>query len=180
MRALAAAALAVLGAGGVTAYDRETAPPPRLVLAPAPTISGVAAAVERGAASGRSSFVEPLVVTVVLQAGTGRGDSGGGPQPGRVELVQLVARGFELRVPGGTPRVLGELDRRNSGVNETVRLLLDVVVVDCAVDSQAQRTIGLRVRRGDGPVGLVTAAAEPEVSRALDRLVARTCRRPRG
>jgi hypothetical protein len=162
----------VLGTGSVVAYERETAPPRPRLLAPVPSVAGVAAAVEVGPAAGRSRFVEPLVVTVVLQAG---------PAAGRLELLAVEARGFALRVAGGTPRALGDPDRRRRGMlTEVVRLLVDAVVTDCAVDAQAQRTVALRVRPADGPVGVVPAPGDPEVVRALDRLVSRTCRRPRG
>ena len=145
VQALGLAGLAVLGAGTAAAYDLETAPPPPLA---------VEAVVERAGPGSR--FVQPLLVSVTA--------------PGPVQLVDVVARGFQLRVARGTP--LG-LERRQ-------RLRVDAVVVDCAVETSAPRRVELRVRRGDEPVAAVVVRSDPDVVRALDRLVARTCRRPRG
>ena len=51
---------------------------------------------------------------------------------------------------------------------------------DCAGEPQAPRGIVLTVRTGAGPDRTVRAVSDPDVARALDRLVSRTCGRPRG
>jgi hypothetical protein len=54
------------------------------------------------------------------------------------------------------------------------------VVDDCSIEPQARRDVVLTVRTGAGPDGAVRAVVDEDVVRALDRLVSRTCRRPRG
>ena len=146
---------------------------------PATSVAGVSSSVALAERAERAPFVTPITVAVVLRPSDGRGDSGGSPQAGDVALLDVTARGFGIVVSRTPPFLLGALDR-TSGAPTVVRLGAEVVVTDCAVDARAPRRVDLRVRRGDGPVGVVPAAVAPDVVHALDRLVARTCRRPRG
>lgn len=176
-RALALAVCAVLGAGLLVAHDQRTAPPPPVALPPGVGVAGVSATAER--APGGTDAVERLRLTVLLQAATGRGDSGGSPDAGPLRLLDVMARGFQVRLPGSLPRRIGEGERQSAGGVLRVPLAAEVVVTDCSVETGAPRSLRLQLRRGDGPVGTVLVSSTPQVVRALDRLVQRTCRRPR-
>lgn len=179
LRALATAGILVLAGGVAAATDQEgREPPPRTV--PAPVVVAGLTATARVVAE--EEFVTRLGLTALVdEPGTGRGDSNGEAEPSALTLVDLAARGFQLRLVGGAlPQRLADVGRFGSGLTQQVPLLVDAVVVDCSVEVGAPRRITLSVRRGDGPVGTVVVASDPEVVRALDRLVSRTCRRPRG
>lgn len=179
-RVVAALAVAVLGAGVLVAHDLVTAPEPPFVLPPTVSVAGVTASSALVRDRSRP-LVQRLELSVRLEAASGRGDSGGGPQPGDLVLTAVEVRGFGVRLPAQPPPLLlGDVDRRGSGSVETVTLPVEVAVADCAVEPFAQRRLVLQVRRGDGPVGAVQVTSPSEVVRALDRLVARTCNRPRG
>ena len=177
-RLVALAAVGVLVLGCLSAYRQSTAPPPPVVLPPAVGVAGVTATADRS--PGGTDAVERLRLLVRVQAATGRGDSGGSPRPGGLVLVDVRARGFQVRLTEPVPLVLGTDERAAAGARTSRTLDAEVVVVDCSVETGAQRQVSLAVRRGDGPVGTVLAVTSPELVRALDRLVSRTCRRPRG
>ena len=181
-RGLVLSAVLLLLAAFAVAQGRSGAPPPQPAPAALPDtgVDGVSAQVSLGAPSPDARFVTRITVSVALRPSDGRGDGGGGPQPGDVTLLDVTARGFAVDVGGrAPPLVLGGLGR-TSTTRTVVTLSADVVVTDCAVDFGAPRRVDLHVRRGDGPVGHLAADVAPDVVRALDRLVSRTCRRPRG
>ena len=180
VRVVGALGAAVLAAGALAAQDLRNRPAPPFVLPPTVSVSGVSAT--SSAVRERSRpLVQRLVLTVQLEPATGRGDGGGGPQPGDLVLNAVEVRGFGVRLAQAQlPVVLGDVDRRGSGMAENIDVDVEVAVSDCAIEPSAQRRLVLQVRRGDGPVGPVTVMSPPDVVRALDRLVARTCNRPRG
>lgn len=86
-----------------------------------------------------------------------------------------------MRLVGrSAPLVLGEIGRFGSGLQYVVPLGAEVVVVDCSVEVGAQRRVTLMLRRGDGATRPVQVDVGAAFVRALDDLVRRTCRRPRG
>ena len=169
----------MLAAGVLTAADLRGAPPEPMPLPMAVNLPGIQASAQVVA---EEEFVARLTLQVSVGGdATGRGDTGGPTEPEQLRLVDLTARGFSVRLRDrSTPLVLGPTGRFGSGLPYVVPLDVDVVVVDCSVEVGAQRRITMAVRRGAGPTGAIGVEAAPEVVRALDDLVRRTCRRPRG
>ena len=178
LRAQLAAVLLVLGAGVLAALDGGDPAPPE-TPPPLPSFPGVGAT---AVLDGEQELVVRVAVRVVIVGmETGRGDTGGPDEPEQLQLVEVRSRGFQVRLVERTPPLdLGAIGRFGSGLRRVVPFDADVTVVDCSVEVGAARTLVLSVRRGDGPVGRVPVAAAPEVVRALDDLVRRSCRRPRG
>jgi hypothetical protein len=182
MAVLGLAVVVVLGAAAVTGGDDDdAAPAPALpTAAPGRTVtSGITATAALAGAPVDQPYAQRLVLTVDLPAFDGRGDSGGRLLGDEVLLTGVRLRGFA--VEPDDPRdllPLGRFGRTTRGRSTTVAAT--AVVVDCSVEPQARRDIVLTVRTGDGPDGTVRAVVEADVVRALDRLVGRTCRRPRG
>ena len=178
---LALLGLVVLGAG-VVLGGGSTAPAPD----PAPpgppardTTPGITATASLAGAATDQPYVQRLALTVDLPASDGGLGSGAGLVGTEVQLVGVRVRGFAVEADdAGAPVPLGRFGRSTDGRATTVPV--QAVVVDCSVETQARRDIVLTVRTGDGPDGLVRIAADADVVRALDRLVSRTCRRPRG
>jgi hypothetical protein len=181
---LALVAAAVLGAAALHGGDSAPPPPPR----PSPdgppvrtATSGISATASLAGAATDEPYVQRLALTVDLPAFDGRGDSGGRLLGDEVLLVDVRVRGFIVEPDDPrSPLPLGRFGRSTSGRSTTVPLAATAAVEDCSVDTLARRDIVLTVRTGAGPDGTVRAVAEPDVVRALDRLVSRTCRRPRG
>ena len=172
-RWVALAAVVVLGAGvvQVATYDA----PPAAPVVPPPPISGVTAAAfqVRGLVGG--PLLERFGLTVEVALPVGRGDSGSPSEQDAVSLLGVTGRGFFLELVGAALPFQVPLDRTGGS------LAFDTTaqVSDCAIDSQAQRTLELQVRQGPR-TGEVKVAVDGDVVRLLDRLVARSCRRPRG
>ena len=166
----------VIGGGGTTA----PAPGPAPSGPPARTAtSGITATASLAGAATDQPYVQRLALTVDLPASDGRSDGGGRPRGDEVQLVDVRVRGFSVQADSsGAPVPLGRFGRSTEGRSTTVPV--EAVVVDCSVDTQAPRDVDLTVRAGEGPDGTVRAATDADVVRALDRLVSRTCRRPRG
>lgn len=177
--ALVVVAVAVLlGAAVHGGGDPPGAPPPVPAL-PQPVTWGITATASLAGAPVDQPYAQRLVLTVDLPAFDGRGDSGGRLLGDEVLLVETRVRGFT--VEPDDPRAvvpLGRFGRSDRGRTTTVPAT--VVVDDCSIEPQARRDVVLTVRTGDGPDGTVQAGADADVVRALDRLVSRTCRRPRG
>lgn len=168
-RVVGLAALAVLTAGVLVAVDSRVPGdpvPPAGRATPAPPFEGVVAQ----AVPGRSAS-EPYVERFALEV---RAAGAAGVE--RVRLLGLAGRGFGLTLTGGSLPV--DLTVGPQGTTSVFRV--EVRVVDCSVETQAQRRLDLRLERGGRPEGTVPIATGPELVQALDRLVARTCRRPRG
>ncbi|MBC7374530.1 MAG: hypothetical protein H7323_11125 [Frankiales bacterium] len=166
------AAVAVLTAGfvQVAAYD------PPAVLAPVPQpITGVTvAAVDAGLEGG--PLLERFGLLVQVSRPRGRGDSASPSVQDEVTLLAVTGHGFFIELDGAAlPALIGPTDRRGARVDFGAR----AQVSDCAIDAEAQRTLEVQVRQGPR-TGAVKVAVAGEVVRLLDRLVARTCRRPRG
>lgn len=178
LRALGAAVVLVLGSGIAVAVDQEDAPPPPR---PVPD-SGFPGITARAQIEQERELVTRIRLVIVVAGGaTGRGDTGGPAEPEQLRLVDLAARGFQVRLTGAsTPLALGEVGRFSSGLQYDVPLRAEVAVADCSVEVGAQRRITLMLRRGDGPARPVAVDAGSELVRALDDLVRRSCRRPRG
>jgi hypothetical protein len=176
LRVQLAAVLLVLLAGALAALDRP-GPAPR--EQPAPSFPGVGA-------TARLDDEQELVVRVALRVviegrETGRGDTGGPDEAEQLRLVEVRARGFAVRlVERPTPLDLGAIGRFGSGLRSVVPVDAEITVVDCSVEVGAARSLVLSLRRDDGPAGRVPVTSAPEVVRALDDLVRRSCRRPRG
>ena len=178
IRALSAVVLLVLGSGVAAAVDQRTVEPPP----PARVEAGFPGVTARTQVDEQRELVTLLQLEIVVAGGeTGRGDTGGPTEPEQLRLVDVTARGFSIRLVGrSAPLVLGEIGRFGSGLQYVVPLGAEVVVSDCSVEVGAQRRITVLVRRGDGPTRPVRVDAGTAVVRALDDLVRRTCRRPRG
>lgn len=179
LRALALTAAAVLVAGVVGAVQLESSPAPPLRL-PVPT--GVPGVTARAFVAAEAPLVTGLSLRLLLEGADepGRGDTGGSSVPEQLRLTDVAVRGFQVRPRSGAlPLELGAIGRFGSG-GRAVDLPVDVVVTDCSVDVGAQRRITASLRRDDGPVGSIVVQGSPAVVRALDDLVRRSCRRPRG
>lgn len=171
--------LLTLGGGIVAAVAQERQVPAPRDLPAVQTFAGVRAS---AAVEAEQEFVARVgVAFVVAGSATGRGDTNGPTEPEQLRLLDIIARGFQFRlVDRSTPLVLGPTGRFASGLPYEVRLRADVVVVTCSVDVRAPRDIRAVVRQDDGPAAQVVVDKDPDVVRALDDLVRRTCRRPRG
>lgn len=166
-------AVAVLCAGVLQAatYEAPAAPAPP---APLPIRGVTATAVDAGTAGG--PLVERFGLLVRVAPPPGRGDSGSPSEQDQVALLGVTGRGFFVEtINAPLPAPLGPLDRSGASAG----FYLEAQVSDCAIDSQAQRTLELQVQQGPR-TGEVKVAVDGKVVRLLDRLVARTCRRPRG
>lgn len=169
---LSAVAVLVAGVAQVVTYDAPPAPP--AVVAPA--VTGVTASAVPVDTFRGGPLDERFGLDVVVAPPGSRGDSGSPSEQDQVSLLAVSGRGFFFELVGpSTPVPLGPQDRRGATVSFEVR----AQVSDCAVDSQAQRNIELQIRQGlrSGPVQV---SVDDDVVRLLDRLVARSCRRPRG
>lgn len=182
---LAAAATAVLAAGLLVAqHVRRPTEAPR-AAAPVPPFSrpvaddGITATATLGGAPTGQMYTQRLTLTVVLEPYDGRGEPGLRLLGDEVALVDVRLRGFAV-VPDDrrTPVPLGRFGRSNVGRATTVPL--EASLTDCSIEPQARRDIVVLLRSGEGPVEQLGAAVQPELVRALDRVVSRTCRRPRG
>lgn len=162
---LAAGAVLV---GAVRSGAGEDPPAPRLA-------SGITATASLAGAATDSAYAQRLSVTVDLPASAGQRDR----PSAAVLLVRVVARGFAVQSDDPrSPLPLGRFGRASRARSTTVPL--EAVVTDCSVETTAPRALVLTVRTGDGRDELVPVASDADVVRALDRLVSRTCRRPRG
>jgi hypothetical protein len=186
--ALVLVAVVVLGVAAVRGQGETAAPAPSPPAGPPPApppeltpTSGITATASVAGATTDQPYVQRLTLTVGLPAYDGRSDSGGRLLGDEILLLDVSVRGFTLEPDDPrSPLPLGRFGRSTSGRTTTVPLAATAVVDDCAVEPQARRDIVLTVATGDGPDGVVRAVAEPAVVRALDQLVSRTCRRPRG
>jgi hypothetical protein len=177
--ALALVAVAVLGSAAVRGAGKPPVPLPTTSAPPRTVTSGITATASLAGAATDQPYAQRLMITVELPAFDGRSDSGGRLLGDEVVLVDARVRGFDVEPDDPRPEVpLGRFGRSNTGRSTTVPAT--VVVDDCSIEPQARRDIVLTVRTGGGPEGSVRAVADADVVRALDRLVSRTCRRPRG
>ena len=179
--AVALVAVVVLGAAvtqGEDGTDPAPVPPPP-VQRERTVASGITATASLAGARTDQPYAQRLVLTIDLPAFDGRSDSGGWLLGDEVLLAGARVRGFS--VEPDDPRALlplGRFGRTTRSRSTTVPAT--AVVDDCSVEPQARRDIVLTVRAGSAPDVTLRAVAEPDVVRALDRLVSRTCRRPRG
>lgn len=185
-RVLVTSAAAILLAGlvVVTGERVEPLPIPVPVAAepPAPTVNArqtdlgvTAVATDLGLPD--DPFVLRLSLAVDVAGSGGPGDSQSPTVDDEVTLFGVSAQGFELSINGvDGPFSLGPAGRDGT----TFAFDLDVAVTDCSVPTQAQRRLDLTLRRGVRPEVQVRVATASDVVGRLDRLVARTCRRPRG
>jgi len=186
--AAGAAGLALVALAG--AQGRQEAPSPAPSAEPAastsapafvrPPARGVAATVALRRGGPDAPYAERLTISVALRGADAGGVRYGPAQEVPVRLLEVVATGFEVGLAGRrAPVDLGVLDPR-SLETVVVPLQADIVVTDCSVSTEAPRAVSLRLQRGDRRPDLVRATVERPVVRVLDRLVSRTCRRPRG
>ncbi len=180
------ALVAVAGLGAVAVRGGSgTAPPvpqPTAAAPPLRTVTpGITATASLGGAAIDEPYVQRLALTVDLPAFDGRGDSGGRLRGDEVLLLDVRVPGFTVEPDDPrSPVPLGRFGRSTSSRSTTVPLAVTAAVDDCSTEPQARRDIVLTVRTGGGPDGVVRAVTDADVVRALDRLVGRTCRRPRG
>lgn len=168
-RATAWGAGLVLSAGVAFAatYEEPPAPQPPRAVPVAPPVSASVVSLDG------ERFLERFGLLVRPAVRLARGDSGSPSVEEQVQVLALTARGFEVRLGTATPAALAR-----GGV--PTGFDVEVRVVDCSVDTQAPRRLELQVLQAGGRPLTVRVDAGPEVVRALDRLVSRTCRRPRG
>jgi hypothetical protein len=105
------------------------------------------------------------------------------PSAATVLLQGLSSPGLVVRLPGQPlPVPLGTLGPPGTGLEQVVRLTVDVVALGCAEPPQPRR-LALEVTRGEGATGLagtVPVRDRAEVVQALEGLVRRSCGRPGG
>lgn len=174
-----ALAAAVLGAAVVS--TRASAPPPASAAHDLPSATGLTASASLAGAPTDEPYTQRLTLTVVLPAVDGTGGSGEAARMlgDEAVLVEVRALGFTVRLDDVREVLpLGRFGVANRGRSTTVPAT--AYVDDCSVDRQARRDIVLTVRNGAGPQAAVRAVAEPDLVRALDRLVTRACGRLRG
>lgn len=168
-------AATLLGAGALVTYDRVTAPE----LPAPPVISASIRGVSATVTLPEQSFTDAplrLRLNFSLTLADG-GDSGAPSAPDAVRLLDIVGKGFQVRLPQGAfPMTLGPPAR----TAQTYDLQLNVVVSDCATGFLEPRRLDVQVQRPGQEPASVPAEVSPEAIRALDRLVGTTCRRPRG
>ena len=175
---LALTVIAVLGAGVLTASTYEQ-PPPQ-AAPPLPRVTGVSASASavQGASAGELVYGFSLLVTV--EGLRGRGDSGSPSAQDDLALLALTGRGFVLQLVGAPfPVALPQAREQR-----TVAYDVEAAVADCAIEPLAPRRLELQLQRGSDVRSevrsAVVARVDPAVVRALDRLVAESCGRPRG
>lgn len=98
----------------------------------------------------------------------------GAAPSGPLRLLGISGRGFWVQPVDVELPLLVEPDARSTAFD------IEVLVNDCGVEPSAPRRLDLAVERSDHPPSSLSARSDPDVVRALDRLVARTCGRPRG
>ena len=157
------AAAGLLAAAGVVAATQSPVEQPAGQLVP--PAQGITATV---GLVGRPLTRDPsvrLAVTVDLDSSA---------VSGSLRLLGITGRGFWIQpVDVDLPLLL---ERGSTGAP----VVLEVLVNDCGVEPSAPRRLELAVQRADLPPASVPARSDPDVVRALDGLVARTCGRPRG
>ncbi len=156
------AALAVVGllAAAVVAAQRSSERPAQQ---PVPSTQEVTATVQL---VGRPLASDPFVRLAVLVDI----DAGAGP----VRLLGLTGRGFTVEPVDVELPLLAPPEATGLAFD------VEVLVNDCGVEPSAPRRLDLAVQRRDSPAAALAATSNPDVVRALDRLVAVTCGRPRG
>lgn len=175
VRAVALAAVAVLGAGVLTAASYE--PPPPQAAPPAPRVTGVSAQAFPSPGGPRAAeLVVGFGLGVTVAGLPGRGDSGSPSEQDQLQLLELTGRGFVLRLAGEPFPVQVPQGRAPT----TFVYDAQAEVADCAVEPLAPRRLELRLQRGSDVRSVLVVDVEAAVVRALDRLVAESCGRPRG
>jgi hypothetical protein len=162
-------AVAVVGAA-VGLGGSDPASRPALERTPA---SGITATASLAGAPTDDPYTQRMTLVIDLPAADGPGEGA------EVGLVDVRLRGFSVeRDDAREVLPLGRFGRADRGRSTTVPVT--ALLEDCSIEPQARRDIDLTLRTGDGPDGAVRAVVEADVVRALDRLVGRACRRPRG
>jgi hypothetical protein len=179
---LAVVGALVLGAAvlqGGSASAPPPAPRPTTALPEAGSTAGITASASLAGAATDEPFAQRLTLVVDLPPLDAAAGSDGRVLGDEAALLGVRLRGFAVRLDDEREALpLGRFGVASRGRSTT--LPGTAVVVDCSIEPQARRDIVLFVRSGTGPPGVVRVVAESEVVRALDRLVGRTCRRPRG
>jgi hypothetical protein len=182
---LAVAAAVLLGVAVVSGRGPSALPPePRATTVPGPgspgaVPGGITATASLAGAATDEPFAQRLTLVVDLPPLDAAAGSDGRVLGDEAALLGVRLRGFAVRLDDEREVLpLGRFGVASRGRSTT--LPGTAVVVDCSIEPQARRDIVLFVRSGTGPPGTVRVVAESEVVRALDRLVGRTCRRPRG
>lgn len=179
LRGLLAAVLLVLAGGVLTAVQQEQEQVPPRPAARGQAVQGVTASAQLD--EQREQVVRLALRIVLAGEETGRGDTNGPSEPEQLRLLDVRVRGYQVRLVGRSlPLRLGDVGRFGSGLRQVVPLDAEIVVADCSVDVRARRTITLRLQRSAAPPVDAVVQAGEEVVRALDDLVRRACRRPRG
>ena len=178
LRALAAVAVAVLGAGLLVARDQQQPVQPAPVAVDASTAYLGVSATAVVVTEQPFSTVLDLVVSIA-PGGAGPGDSTVQPAQ-QLRLQGISARGFAVRLTRrAAPLVLDYVGQFARDTEHVLHLPTEVVA-DCTVEEGGPGTILLAVRVTGGPVGAVRVQGDPSVVRALDDLVRRSCRRTGG
>ncbi len=162
-------AVAALAAAGLLAAVGILAPTQPPVERPAEQVMSSAQGVTATVGlAGRPLTSDPLVrlaVTVDV-------DESAVPRP--LGLLGITGRGFWIQPVDVDLPLLLEPDATGAAFE------IEVLVNDCGVEPSAPRRLDLAVQRTDLPAATLPVRSNPDVVRALDRLVARTCGRPRG
>lgn len=166
-RGLVVCALLALLVGIVAVATAEELPPP----VPPTSADGLQVAVTLdGGPSGR----ELAVRLQVLVAGSSAHELSAAER--EVGLNSLTGRGLLAEPVGAEQSPVLEL----GPLGEARSIRVDVVVTDCGIETLAPRQLDLEVERAGRSPASIRVQSDPDVVRALDRLVARTCGRPRG
>ncbi len=157
--------LAVLGTGAAVATAEELPAP-----APPSSADGLAVVVTL------DERPQGEVLAVRLQVLIGSPSGPLSPEERSISVLRMTGRGLRAMPVGEWRSPLLEL----GPAGEARSFRADVVVDDCAVEPTAPRQLELEVERAGRGSAVLRPRSDVAVVRALDRLVSRTCGRPRG
>ena len=169
-------AVLVLGLGGASALIERPDPPPAPEQQAPDLFPGVQASSQL--LSEDRLRVRLLVEVRIASQPAATGLPGSGFSAVQVRLQGISAPGLVVRATGRPlPLLLGYVGRFGSGLEQVVRLTVDVVALGCAEPARPRRlALALSRYTVDGEVeGVVQVRDRAEVVQALEDLVQRSC-----